>query len=131
AISSFKGKAPKDIEAIIKAYTEKAEISWQEALKKIIPSLRAGEKKTVTRRNRRQPERLDIRGTLPNSIPEVIVAIDISASMSEEEVHKIMIEILEITKTRTNKITVIECDNEIRRVYEIKSKNDIKKRTSN
>lgn len=131
AISSFKGKAPKDIEAIIKSYTEKAEISWQQLLKKLIPSLRAGEKKTITRRNRRQPERLDIRGTLPNSIPEVIVAIDISASMSEEEVYKIMIEILEISKTRTNKITVIECDNEIRRVYEMKSRNDIKKRSSN
>ncbi|WP_291652937.1 VWA-like domain-containing protein [Clostridium sp.] len=131
AISSFRGKAPKDIEAIIKSYTEKAEISWQQLLKNLIPSLRAGEKKTITRRNRRQPERLDIRGTLPNSIPEVIVAIDISASMSEEEVYKIMIEILEITRTRTNKITVIECDNEIRRVYEIKSKNEIKKRVSN
>lgn len=131
AISSFKGNAPKDIKAIINAYTEKAEIPWQETLKKLMPSLRAGERKTITRRNRRQPDRLDIRGTLPNNIPEIIVAIDISASMSEEEVHKIMIEILEITKTRTNKITVIECDNEIRRVYEMKSKNDIKKRTSN
>ena len=103
AISSFKGKAPKDIEAIIKSYTEKAEISWQQLLKKLIPSLRAGEKKTITRRNRRQPERLDIRGTLPNNIPEVIVAIDISASMSEEEVYKVMIEILEITKKRVRK----------------------------
>lgn len=131
AISSLKGKAPKDIELIIKAYTEKAEISWQETLKRIIPSLRAGEKKTITRRNRRQPDRLDIRGTLPNNIPEIIVAIDISASMSEEEVRKIMIEILEISKIRTNKITVIECDNEIRRIYEMRSAKDIKKRSSN
>lgn len=129
AIGSYNGKAPKDIEGIIKAYGEKAEISWQDLLKKIIPSLRAGEKKTVMRRNRRQPDRLDIRGTLPNSVPEVIVALDISASMSEQEFSKILVEVLEITRTRTNKITLIECDNEIRCVYEIKSKNDIKKRS--
>ncbi len=130
AISSFNGKGPKDIIGIINSYSEKAEISWQDALKKIIPSLRAGEKKTIMRRNRRQPERLDLRGSLPNNVPEVIVALDISASMSEEEFNKILIEVLEITRTRTNKITVIECDNEIRRIYEIKSKNDIKKRSA-
>lgn len=130
AISSYSGKAPKDIEGIIKAYSEKAEISWQDTLKKVIPSLRAGERKTIMRRNRRQPDRLDLRGTLPNNVPEVIVALDISASMSEEEFNKILIEVLEITRTRTNKITVIECDNEIRRIYEIKSKNDIKKRSA-
>lgn len=128
AISAYNGKAPKDIEGIIKAYSEKAEISWQDTLKKVIPSLRAGEKKTIMRRNRRQPERLDLRGSLPNNVPEVIVAIDISASMSDNEFNKILVEVLEITRTRTNKITVIECDNEVRRVYEIKSKNDIKKR---
>ena len=130
AISSYNGKGPKDILAIINSYSVKAEISWQDALKKVIPSLRAGEKKTIMRRNRRQPERLDLRGMLPNNVPEVIVALDISASMSEEEFNKILIEVLEITRTRTNKITVIECDNEIRRIYEIKSKNDIKKRSA-
>ena len=130
AISSYNGKAPKDIVAIINSYSEKAEISWQDTLKKVIPSLRAGEKKTIMRRNRRQADRLDLRGTLPNNVPEVIVALDISASMSEKEFNKILIEVLEITRTRTNKITVIECDNEIRRVYKIKSKNDIKKRSS-
>lgn len=130
AISAYNGKGPKDIEAIINSYTEKAEISWQDALKKAIPSLRAGEKKTIMRRNRRQPERLDLRGSLPNNVPEVIVALDISASMSDEEFNKILVEVLEISRIRTNKITVIECDNEIRRVYEIKSKNEIKKRVA-
>jgi predicted metal-dependent peptidase len=130
AISSYSGKGPKDIEGIIKAYSEKAEISWQDTLKKIIPSLRAGEKRTIMRRNRRQPDRLDLRGMLPNNVPEVIVALDISASMSEEEFNKILVEVLEITRTRTSKITVIECDNEIRKIYKIKSKNDIKKRSA-
>lgn len=130
AVSSMTDNSPKDIKALVASMTEVPQISWESELKKVLPTIRAGQKKTITRRNRRQPERLDIRGTLPNSIPEVIVAIDISASMSEPEIHKIMIEILDIAQNRTNKITVIECDNEIRRVYEMKSKKDIKKRIS-
>ena len=51
----------------------------------MLPTIRAGQRKTITRKNRRQPHRLDIRGTLPNLIPEVIVALDISASMSEKK----------------------------------------------
>ena len=130
AISSMKDNAPEDIKKIVSSYMQIPQISWQEELKRLIPTIRAGEKKTITRRNRRQPERFDIRGKLPNSIPEIIVAIDISASINEKEIHKIMIEVLDIAKNRTNKITIIECDNEIRRIYEIRSKNDIKKRTS-
>ncbi|WP_300381548.1 VWA-like domain-containing protein [Clostridium sp.] len=130
AISSMKDNAPEDIKKIVSAYTQIPQISWQEELKRLIPTIRAGQKKTITRRDRRQPERIDIRGKLPNSIPEIIVAIDISASISEKEIQKIMVEVLDIAKNRTNKITIIESDNEIRRVYEIRSKNDIKKRTS-
>lgn len=130
AISSMKDNAPEDIKNIVNSYTQIPQITWQEELKRLIPTIRAGEKKTITRRNRRQPERFDIRGKLPNSIPEIIVAIDISASISEKEIQKIMIEVLDIAKNRTNKITIIECDNEIRRIYEIRSKHDMKKRTS-
>ncbi|MBM6838686.1 hypothetical protein H9X77_10730, partial [Clostridium saudiense] len=131
ATNSYNGKAPDEIGKIILGYEEKAEISWQKLLKKMIPSLRAGRKSTITRRNRRQPERLDLKGELPNNIPEILVAIDISASMTDDEINKIMIEILEISKSRGNVITVIECDDEIRRIYKIKSTKDIKKRKRN
>ncbi len=131
ATNSYNGKAPDEIGKIILGYEEKAEISWQKLLKKMIPSLRAGTRSTITRRNRRQPERLDLKGELPNNIPEILVAIDISASMTDDEINKIMIEILEISKSRGNVITVIECDDEIRRIYKIKSIKDIKKRKRN
>lgn len=131
AISSLKDKAPEDIKKIIASYKEIPQISWQDELKSMLPTIRAGQRKTITRKNRRQPHRLDIRGTLPNLIPEVIVALDISASMSEKEIQKIMIEILDIAKNRSSKITVIECDDKIRRVYQAKSRNDFKKRSSN
>lgn len=129
AISAYNKNIPKGLENIILAYEEKAEIPWQTVLKSILPAVKSGYKKTITRRDRRQPERLDLRGKLPKSQTELIVAIDISASMKEADMHKILVEILSITSGTKNKITLIECDNEIRNIYELNNEKDIHKRT--
>jgi predicted metal-dependent peptidase len=131
AISAYVKNTPKGLENIILTYKEKAEIPWQEVLMKILPNEKSGYKKTITRRDRRQPERLDLRGRLPEVQTELIVAIDISASMKEEDIHKILVEILSITASTKNKVTIVECDNEIRSVYVIKDKKDIPKRSKN
>lgn len=131
AISSAKGVIPSEFAKILSDLEGKAVIEWQGILKKILPHLRGNKKKTITRRNRRQPERMDLRGTLPDKVPKLIVAIDISASISEGDYEKILTEILEITKYNMKEILVIECDDDIRRIYKIKGKNDIKKREKN
>lgn len=129
ALSAYDKSTPEGLEKIILSYGEKAEIPWQIVLKNILPSVKSGYKKTIMRRNRRQPERLELRGRLPKKETELIVAIDISASMTEDYLHKILIEILEITSSSKNNITVIECDNEIRSIYKLINENDIKKRS--
>ena len=48
-------------------------------------TVESNKKKTITRRNRRQPNRLDLRGELRNHKAEIAVAIDISGSISDEE----------------------------------------------
>lgn len=131
AISAYTKNTPQGLEAIILAYKEKAEIPWQVILKNILPTVKSGYKKTITRRDRRQPDRLDLRGRLPKNETELIVAIDISASISDNDMHKILIEILSITASTKNKIIIIECDNKIRNVYELKSEKDIRKRSKN
>lgn len=129
AMSSLKGNAPKSILKIIEGYNEKEEISWQQLLKRLIPSVKSGYKRTSTRRDRRQPDRLDLRGTLSDKTPEIVVAIDISASMTEKDIRKVIIEILALTRDKVNKITLIECDNEIRSVYNLTSSKDIRERS--
>ena len=87
--------------------------------------------KTITRRDRRQPDRLDLRGRLPKNETELIVAIDISASINDSDMHKILMEILSITSNTKNKIIILECDNKVRNVYELKNEKDIRKRSKN
>ena len=129
AINAYKGKAPKDIEKVILLMKEKPEIEWNEVLRNLLPSAKSGYRKTITRKDRRMPDRLDLRGKLPNSIPKILVAIDISASMSDKEVENIIVEILGIVKNKNTEIKVIECDNEIRKVYDLKGVKDIKPRS--
>ena len=129
AISSYNKNTPKGLENIILAYEEKAEIPWQAVLKDILPTVKSGYKKTITRRDRRQPDRLDLRGRLPKNQTELIVAIDISASMKDDDMHRILVEILSITSSTKNKVTIIEIDNEIRNIYELRTENDIRNRS--
>ena len=129
AISAYNKNTPKGLENIILAYEERAEIPWQAVLKDILPTVKSGYKKTITRRDRRQPDRLDLRGRLPQNQTELIVAIDISASMKDDDMNRILVEILSITSSTKNKVTIIECDNEIRNIYELRTENDIRNRS--
>lgn len=129
ALSLKSSRKPDEILKLISKFEEKEELSWQNILKRMIPTVKSGYRKTITRRDRRQPDRMDLRGKLANHIPELIIAIDISASMTDEDIRKIMVEILAIVRNREAQITVVECDNEIRRVYALRSPKDIKPRS--
>lgn len=128
AINAFKGGAPEDIAKAMDLMKEKGEISWQEILRSLISNTKRGYRKTITRKDRRMPNRLDLRGKLANHIPKILVAIDISASMTDAEVEKIIVEILSMAKANDAEITVLECDDEIRRVYDLKTPKDMKPR---
>ena len=124
-----KGKLPIYLEGMISALkNSKGELPWNLYLKKLMGTVESNKKKTITRRNRRQPNRLDLRGELRNHKAEIAVAIDISGSISDEEFKQAVKEVLAIVKNYNHEITIIECDNEIRRTYKVKSVKDIKER---
>lgn len=104
----------------------KGEIHWTDVIRKALKTLPKGKKKTVTRMSRRQPDRLDIRGELRNHVPDITVAIDISGSIDESSMNDFLKEVLSLSHLYSESIRILECDNEIRRDYKIKSLTDIK-----
>lgn len=124
--SAKRGKVPTSIEKAISILNKKPEISWNDYLKRILGTIPSGYKKTITRKDRRQPHRLELKGRLSNHLAQIIIAIDISGSITNKEIEKIMIEVLNIVKSYKSEIIIIECDNIIRRVYKVKSKKDVK-----
>ncbi len=126
-----KGSIPNYLESLISSLkNSKGELPWNLYLKRLMGTVESNKKKTITRRNRRQPERLDIRGQLRSHKAKIAIALDISGSISDEEFNQAIKEVLAIVKNYNHEITIIECDNEIRRVYTVKSVKDIKDRSN-
>lgn len=129
ALNAQKGEMPTYLGYMLAELRDtQGEVPWQLYLDKLMGRLESQKKKTMTRRNRRQPERLDLRGHLRGHSVEIAIAIDISGSMSNEEFKQAMKEVFQIVKRYKHAVTIIECDQEIRRVYKVQSVKDLKER---
>ncbi len=126
--NAAKGKLPPKVQEYVDDMNKKAEISWQSYLKRMIGTLPKGYKKTITRKDRRQPYRMDLRGRLSNHVIKIVVAVDISGSMTDVEIDEAMTEVFDILRDRNYECTIIECDNIVRRVYKVKKPKDIRKK---
>jgi len=127
---SDKGTVPLYLDGMLKGLSgKKGEIAWNMYLKKMMGTLEGDTKKTITRRSRRQPNRLDLRGELRGHTARITLAIDISGSISDEEFHGAIKEVFNIVKTYKHEITLLECDTEIRQAYKVKSINSVRERS--
>ena len=103
-------------------------LPWYFYLKKLMGKVASGYKKTTMRRNRRQPERLELSGTLRQHKANVWVALDMSGSITDAEFTDALEQVLQIVHAYNHRITVVECDNEVRRTYTMESVKDVKPR---
>lgn len=122
------GNVPEGLEAILGALEMKAEISWSNYLKRLVMTMPHGYKKTITRKDRRQPERLDLRGNLRDRVANILLVMDISGSITTGEIRNILKEVFEILKSCKANIKIAECDDKVRRIYDIRDLKDIKPR---
>jgi len=130
--SSQKGSIPTYLEGMISSLkNSKGELPWNLYLSRLMGSVESKRKKTITRRNRRQPNRLDLRGEIRGHKAKIAVALDVSGSISDEEFKQAIKEVLNIVKNYNHETTIIECDKEVRRAYNVKSIKDIKERVAN
>lgn len=126
---SRKGELPHYLDGLLAKLTDhSSELPWNLYLKQMIGTVEGEKKKTITRRNRRQPDRLELRGELRSHRAKIAVALDISGSISDGEFRHALQEVLQIVKSVNYEITVIECDQELRRVYTVKSQRELRER---
>lgn len=124
-----KGELPTYLQGLIASLKDsRGELPWNLYLNRLMGMVESNKKKTTTRRDRRQPDRLDLRGQLRSHKAKILVAIDISGSISEQEFKKAMLEVLGIVKNYSHDITVVECDDAIERVYKVASEKDLQDR---
>ena len=74
-------------------------LPWYFYLKKLMGKVASGYKKTTMRRNRRQPERLELSGTLRQHKANVWVALDMSGSITDAEFTNALEQVLQMPIT--------------------------------
>ena len=124
-----RGTIPAGVDAILQEIMKEPVIRWQDVLKQYIGRLPIPFKKTNTRLNRRQPFRLDIMGKLPDNYYRIVIAIDTSGSMSDNDISMCMNEIWGIINYQKKRfdVTVITCDSKVQEVFTVKKRADFNK----
>lgn len=117
-------------EELIRKIKQKPIISWKKELRKFLGIIPCGQRKTIMRLNRRQPNRIDLRGKMADKTFKLVIAIDTSGSMDEKTLSIILNEISQIVKSRKTEITIIECDEQINKIYKVKSLKNIQYKLS-
>lgn len=126
ASAETRGLMPNRFKQQIAKINEPARLNWKQLLKRYVGTVQSGKTKTKMRLNRRQPKRFDLSGTKTDTVIKIVVAIDTSASMSADDISAALNEVTSIVSKRKHQITVIECDSQIQRTYEIRTPSDIK-----
>lgn len=120
-----RGKMPNGFMSQVDLLNEPPRISWQSLLKKYVGTISAGKRKTRSRLNRRQPKRFDLSGAVDDKTLKIVIAIDTSGSVDDQQIAQIFNEIFAIIAHRKFEMTVIECDAAIQRVYTVKTRADV------
>jgi len=130
AIEKSRGNAPGDIEKILNLLRRKPKISWKKVLRKIVTNKNGSKTETIKRKNRRLPNRNDLRGRkIQKDKPVVVVGIDTSGSMDNEDIINGLAEIYDVVK-HIGKVKIVQIDTEIKGVedYEQKSFKSFKRK---
>lgn len=113
-----RGHLPGAVEQMIEEWLKPPTVPWQQVLRMFIGnSVKAEFKRSWKRMSRRFGETQ--KGFIPSRILKLAVAIDTSGSVGDEELQDFVAEIKEIQNRYRSNITVIECDAEIQKVYEL------------
>ena len=122
-----RGLIPSSVMSQIKALLAPPEINWKQLLRKMVGNIPVPYRKTRTRLNRRQPFRADLCGKLPKRTVDVVCCFDTSGSMSDDDLKYCMNEVFNIIKSYEGyKVTIIECDAEVQRVYQARNMGEVK-----
>ena len=120
-----RGLMPADFMSAVEKLNEPPRLSWNQILKRYVGTISAGKHKTRSRLNRRQPTRYDLSGAMDDKTLKLVIAIDTSGSVDDQQVAEIFNEIFSIIAHRKFEMTVIECDSQVQRVYRVRTKNDV------
>ena len=117
-----RGKLPQDISDMLSLFTRKSQVDWKKVLKSIVGNKKVGKRATIMRKPRRFNNRPDLKGTTKDRMFTLVVGVDISGSMSTDEIMTGLQEIHHICKLTKTKMKLIQIDTEVHAIQDFDEK---------
>jgi len=112
ATEKSRGMTPGEAEGAIQLLKMKEQIDWKKELRRIVGHKKAFSRLTIKKRDRRFPNRKDLRGKTRDHVADILVVLDVSGSMSDEEIVYGLNEIQAIAEKAGAGVKIIQVDTE-------------------
>ena len=120
-----KGNLPQNIDHYIGLFTRRSQVSWKKVLRNIVGNKKVNSRRTIMRADRRFPKREDLRGRTKDRMFDLTVIVDVSGSMSDNEIMTGLNEIHNICKMTKTTMKLIQVDTVVHKVEEFSEKTKI------
>lgn len=105
-----RGNLPNDISHYLNLFTRKRELDWKKALKGIVGNKKINSRRTILRKDRRNPDYDHLKGRTKDRMFDLAVISDVSRSVSDEELYALWGEIRYICDVTKTPVTVCQID---------------------
>ena len=105
-----KGTIPSECSDWIKLHSRKSEVNWKRVLRGIVGNKRVGSRSTIMKKDRRFPNRADLRGKTKDRMFNLLVVADVSGSMSDQAVTSTLAEVQHICSITKTDVDLIQID---------------------
>lgn len=120
-VEKSRGTLSTDILEQIQLLKRPPQLTWKQMYSKSRGKIKFNKKKTPTRLNRRQPQRLDKKGSIYDKVTMSYVAFDTSGSIATKDLEYMLNEVKYLQKKHKSPFNLIQFDSEIKNIQEVKS----------
>lgn len=117
-----RGTLPENISEMLSLFTRKPQVDWKKVLKRITSNKKSGKRPTIIRKPRRFKNRPDLKGVQKDRTFTLVVGLDVSGSMTTNEIMQGLNEIHHICKLTNTKMKLIQIDATIHGIKDFSAK---------
>jgi len=107
-----KGDVPHELSKWIEIFNRKAELNWKKVLRGIVGNKKVNKRSTIMRKDRRFPNRIDLKGKTKDRLFNLLVIADVSGSVSDKALISLLNEIRYICDITKTDVDLIQIDTE-------------------
>lgn len=107
-----RGSGSTEIDMLLDWLNTQSKVDWRNELRDISGNRRIFREPTIKRRDRRQPGRMDLNGSIPRNGFTVACIVDVSGSMGPEDIMPGLFELKDVCDLTDSNAWFVQCDTE-------------------